>query len=113
MSRGCASKFPGRQEGRPISDTQRPFAKVREATGVAVSAHSLRRGFLKIGASARVNIVWLKMLCNHALPADVTAEHYLAPELEDLREPTQQVCDKILALCNVQPIAVGKVAKLR
>src|SRR6476646_165928 len=112
MSRGCASKFPGRQEGRPISDTQRPFAKVREATGVAVSAHSLRRGFLKVGASARVNIVWLKVLCNHGLPADVTAEHYLAPDIEDLREPAQQVCDKMLALCGIEQVDGVNVKRL-
>jgi hypothetical protein len=76
MWRGCASKFPGRQDGKSISDAQRAIQRLKNATG--------HRG-----------------------------QHYLAPELEDLREPTQQVCDKILALCNVQPIAVGKVAKLR
>jgi hypothetical protein len=57
--------------------------------------------------------VWLKALCNHALPPDVTAEHYLAPEVEDLREPAQQVCDKMLALCSVQPVVGSNVAKLR
>jgi integrase len=105
--------FPGRRAGKPISDTQRPFQHVKKTTGIAVSAHSLRRGFLKVGASARVNIVWLKALCNHALPPDVTAEHYLAPEVEDLREPAQQVCDKMLALCSVQPVVGSNVAKLR
>ena len=105
--------FPGRRAGKPISDTQRSFQRVKEETGVVVSAHSLRRGFLKVGASARVNIVWLKVLCNHALPPDVTAEHYLAPEVEDLREPAQQVCDKMLALCSVERVVGGNVAKLR
>lgn len=105
--------FPGRRADKPMSDTQRAFQRVKEETGVAVSAHSLRRGFLKVGASARVNIIWLKVLCNHALPADVTAEHYLAPEVEDLREPAQQVCDKMLALCSVQPVVGSNVAKLR
>jgi integrase len=105
--------FPGRRVGKPIRDTQRPFAKINESVGVAVSAHSLRRGFLKVGASVRVNIVWLKVLCNHALPADVTAEHYLAPDIEDLREPAQQVCDKMLALCSIPAVVGGNVAKLR
>jgi integrase len=105
--------FPGRSAGKPISDTQRAFQRLKIATGVAVSAHPLRRGFLKVGASARVNIVWLKALCNHALPPDVTAEHYLAPEIEDLREPAQQVCDKLLALCSVEPLVRDNVAKLR
>ncbi|MGJ4997829.1 tyrosine-type recombinase/integrase [Bradyrhizobium sp. HKCCYLS3077] len=105
--------FPGGKAGRPISDTQRHFARVKQASGVAVSAHSLRRTFLKVGASARVNIVWLKVLCNHALPADVTAEHYLAPDVEDLREPAQQVCDKLLSLCGFEVVAEPKVTKLR
>jgi integrase len=105
--------FSRRGEDKPISDTQRPFAKVKEATGIAVSPHPLRRTFLKVGASARVNIIWLKVMCNHALPADVTAEHYLAPELEDLREPAQQVCDKMLALCGVESVAAPNVAMLR
>jgi integrase len=105
--------FPGRRAGKPMSDTQRAFHRLREETSVAVSAHSLRRGFLKVGASARVNIVWLKVLCNHALPADVTAEHYLAPDVEDLREPAQQVCEKMLALCSVERVVGGNVAKLR
>jgi hypothetical protein len=43
----------------------------------------------------------------------VTAEHYLAPEIEDLREPAQQVCDKLLALCSVEPLVRDNVAKLR
>src|SRR5262249_46719600 len=74
--------FPsGRKEGGPISDMQRQFEKIFKATGIALSPHPLRRTFLKVGASARVNIVWLKVLANHALPADVTSEHYLAPEL--------------------------------
>jgi len=71
------------------------------------------RGFLKVGAAPRVNIIWLKVLCNHALSADVTAEHYLAPDVEDLREPAQQVCEKMLALCSVEPVVGGNVAKLR
>lgn len=113
----CNSEFifPGRSTEKPLSDTQRAFERVNKTAGTAVSAHSLRRGFLKIGASARVNFVWLKVLCNHALPPDVTAEHYLDPQIEDLREPAQQVCDKILLLCGVQPVttAGANVAKLR
>lgn len=113
LAEGSEYVFPGRSAGKPISDTQRAFRIMKVDTGVAVSAHSLRRGFLKVGASARVNIVWLKVLCNHALPADVTAEHYLAPELEDLREPAQQVCDKMMELCSIHPIAGSNVARLR
>lgn len=105
--------FPGQSVDKPMSGTQRVFEKIEKATGIDVSPHPLRRTFLKVGASARVNIIWLKVLCNHALPADVTSEHYLAPELEDLREPAQQIADKLLALCNVQPIAATNVAKLR
>ena len=101
------------EEDKPVSHTQRAFARVKQATGIAVSPHPLRRTFMKAGASARVNIVWLKVLANHALPADVTSEHYLAPELEDLREPVQQVCDKMLALCGVETIAAPNVAKMR
>ncbi|WP_407189136.1 tyrosine-type recombinase/integrase [Bradyrhizobium centrosematis] len=105
--------FPGYRAGRPLSDTQLPLRKVKKATGITVSAHSLRRTFLKTGAAARVNLVYLKALANHSLGRDVTSEHYIAPELEDLREPAQQVCDKMLELCNVPRMLSGNVAKLR
>src|SRR4029077_7001946 len=42
--------FPSSRAGKPISDTQLPLQKVKEATGIAVTAHSLRRTFLKVGA---------------------------------------------------------------
>ena len=66
---GHNSEFilPSDRAGKPISDTQLPFRKVKEAIGVAVTAHSLRRTYLKVGASARVNVVYLKALANHAL----------------------------------------------
>jgi len=50
--------FPSSRAGKPISDTQLPLQKVKEATGIAVTAHSLRRTFLKVGASAHVNVVY-------------------------------------------------------
>lgn len=103
--------FPSYRAGKPISDTQLPLRKVKEATGIAVTAHSLRRTFLKVGASAHVNVVYLKALVNHALASDITAE-YLSPQLEDLREPAQQVCDKMLALCNVQLAVSADVKRL-
>jgi integrase len=107
--------FPGQVASQPISGAQRAFEKIEKATGIAVSPHPLRRTFMKVGASARVNYVWLKVLSNHALPADVTSQHYLAPELEDLREPAQQVAAKLLVLCNAKPVTAvaSNVAKLR
>ena len=103
--------FPSYRAGKPISDTQIPFRKVKEATGVAVTAHSLRRTYLKVGASARVNVVYLKALANHALAPDQTVE-YIAPALEDLREPAQQVADRLLLLCAAEPVAGKNVARL-
>ena len=51
--------FPSYRAGKPISDTQLPLGRIKE-TGIAVIAHSLRRTFLKVGASARVSVVYLK-----------------------------------------------------
>ena len=44
--------FPSYRAGKPISDTQLPLRRIKE-TGIAVIAHSLRRTFVKVGASAR------------------------------------------------------------
>jgi integrase len=104
--------FPSYHAGdEHVSDAAGPLAKVAKVCGVLVTCHALRRTFLKTGASAKVSVVYLKALANHALAPDQTVE-YIAPTLEDLREPAQQVADKMLALCAVQPVVGGNVAKL-
>lgn len=98
--------------GQCISGATDPLKKVAKATGVIVTAHSLRRTFLKVGASARVSVVYLKAMANHAIAPDQTVE-YIAPTLEDLREPAQQVADRMQLLCGAQPVAESKVVNLR
>ena len=40
--------FPGRGASRHISDTIKPFRAIAKASGIAVSAHDLRRTFATI-----------------------------------------------------------------
>jgi integrase len=98
--------FPSYRAGKPISDAAGPLRKLAKATGIVVTPHALRRTYLKVGASARVSVVYLKALANHALAPDQTVE-YITPTLEDLREPAQQVAGRLLQLCAVQPVTAA------
>jgi integrase len=87
------------------------LAQVAAATGIAVSAHDLRRVFATVAESADISPLALRALINHSLGGDVTAG-YIQMTPERLREPAQRVCDRLKQLCGVEPIAVDNVRKL-
>jgi integrase len=77
------------------------FSQVKEATGIAVSPHDLRRTFVTVAVSAGVSGPHLKGLVNHKLGKDVTSG-YVVLTSEDLRKPAQQVADRIRELCRIR-----------
>jgi hypothetical protein len=54
----------------------------------------------------------LKLMLNHTTRGDVTAG-YVQMSTEQLRAAVQRVADKLVALCEVQPVVEGNVARLR
>ena len=67
------------------------------------SVHDLRRSYATIAESCDIPWLSLKGLLNHSAGSSVTAS-YVALTPERLRGPAQKACDRIKALCNVQPV---------
>ena len=95
-----------------LSEPKFAFAEVAKATGIAVSPHDLRRTFVTVAAASGVSVWALKGLVNHALGGgDVTAG-YNQLTTDDLREPAQRVCDRLIELCGIEAPEAGNVARI-
>jgi integrase len=101
--------FPSR--GGCIASTAEPLKAIYKATGIQISAHDLRRGFITIAESTNISPTALKALVNHSLGSDVT-EGYVMMRLKRLEEPVQLVADRIKALCGIESVAGGNVTRL-
>lgn len=75
--------------------------QVFESTGIRVSPHDLRRGFITIAESADIPYLALKALVNHSVGKDITGK-YVQMKVERLREPAQRVADKIKKFCGIK-----------
>jgi integrase len=95
--------FPSRSRAGHIAEPRFPLKKVAAACGVAISCHDLRRTFITVAEGCDLSAFALKALINHA-GADVTSN------AERLRAPAQLICDRMKALCGVEPPAAGVVA---
>jgi integrase len=102
--------FPSRGPDAHIKGAQHAFAIITEATGIAVSAHDLRRTYMTIAESCDISPLALKALVNHSLGRGVT-EGYIQMTPERLREPAQRVADRLKQLCGIA--APQGVRKLR
>ena len=89
-----------------------PLRQVAAASGVAVSAHDLRRTFATVAESAGVTPLQLKALVNHAPPRDVTAG-YVQIAVEALRAPAQRAANKMKRLCGVASARAKNVVTMR
>lgn len=98
--------FPADSRSGHIAEPKFPLKLVAQATGIEVTAHDLRRTYVTVAESADISPLSLKALVNHALGTDVTSG-YVTTSTERLREPAQRVCDKLIALCQIEvPAAV-------
>jgi integrase len=84
-----------------IEEPRFAFQEIADATGIKVSPHDLRRTFVTVAESCNISPLALKALVNHAIGGDVT-EGYVQMTVEQLREPAQKVCDRMMELCGIQ-----------
>jgi integrase len=86
--------FPAHGKRGHISEPKFPLGIIAEETGIAISAHDLRRTFTKAAIAAGIHMLHIKALLNHAVGDDVTVGY--APLTEkDLEEPVQKVARQI------------------
>jgi integrase len=82
--------------------------QVFKNTGIQVSPHDLRRGFITIAESTDVPFLALKALVNHAASGGGVTADYVVMNVERLREPAQRVADRIKLLCGISEPAKEK-----
>jgi integrase len=101
--------FPGRGASR---HTIKPFRAIAKASGIAVSAHDLRRTFATIAENTEgISPYALKAMINHALGNNDVTGDYIFISTPVLREAVQKVCDRMKRLCGVASIDGQNVAK--
>ena len=92
-----------------IEEPRFPFQQVAQRSGIAVSAHDLRRTYVTVAEAADISAMALKALVNHSLGQSVT-EGYIKMTTDRLREPAQRVCDRLVELCGIGAAPVGVAA---
>jgi integrase len=80
--------------------------------GIKVTVHDLRRTFITIAESCDISPLALKALVGHSFGNDVTSG-YVRMTSERLREPAERVCQRLVALCEIEPVGGGTVAPAR
>jgi hypothetical protein len=71
-----------------------PHSKIR--------LHDLRRTFVSIANSVKIPHYTIKKLVNYSSGGDVTASVYNVMDIEDLREPMQQITNEFKKLMQVE-----------
>ena len=93
--------FPSVGRSGHIEEPKSFLAAVARECGVDVSAHDLRRTFITVAESCDIGGYVLKALVNHSTRSDVTAG-YIQLTPERLREPVQEIADRMKALCGIK-----------
>lgn len=91
--------FPGRGAAGYIVDPKKAARKVREASGVEFSMHTLRRTFITVGESLDISPYAIKALVNHSMSNDVTSG-YIVQTTDRLSAPAQKIADEMCRLMN-------------
>jgi integrase len=92
--------FVSNSKSGHIEEPRFPLKLIAAATGIKISVHDLRRGYITAAESADISPLALKALVNHSLGNDVTSG-YVQMTAERLREPAQRVADKIKQMCGI------------
>ena len=75
------------------------ITRVVDATGIKFSSHAIRRTFAMLADKSGAGAFAIKAILNHSPGADVTQGHYVQyTDLNDLREPLQEIEDYILSI---------------
>lgn len=67
--------------------------RVRTASGVSFIIHDLRRTFATTAERLDISHYKIKNLLNHSVSNDVTGGHYVQIDVDQLREPMQNIAD--------------------
>jgi integrase len=102
--------FGGKAKSGHIEYPASVFEQIAAACGIRVCSHDMRRTFITNAAQTPgISPMALKGLINHSLGNDVTSG-YIQMTGEDLRQPAQLVCDRLLGLCGIAKIDAKKAA---
>jgi integrase len=93
--------FPGNGKTGHVSDLQRPFTAIAKATGITISPHDLRRGFITVAESIGTPLTVIKALVGHAPSRDVTSG-YVVLSTDRMREPVQRIAVRLQELCGIR-----------
>jgi len=105
--------FPSHSKSGYIAEPKFFLRRVAQECGVEVSVHDLRRTFATVAAEMKdANTLAINALLNHSLGRDVTSGYvHFSPER--LRAEAEKVCQEMMELCEVEPIAGENVKSLR
>lgn len=104
--------FPSYGKTKRIVGTTPSLRAIYTETGVLISAHDLRRGYITIAKSTEISPLALKALVNHSIGRGITAR-YVMMTVDRLREPVQRVADRIKELCDIKTVEGKNIQKLR
>jgi integrase len=104
--------FPSYGVTKRIVGTTPSLRAIYKETGVLISSHDLRRGYITISEATEISPMALKALVNHSLGSGIT-ERYVQMSVERLREPAQRVADRIKALCGIKSVEAKNIKRLR
>jgi integrase len=94
--------FPAHSGRGHIAEPKYPLGLIAQATGIAISAHDLRRTYSNAAVAAGVHGLHLKALLNHAVGKSDVTVGYISLSVEDLREPAQRVADQLKKWCKAR-----------
>ena len=96
--------FPADSESGHIEEPKMPLQLVKNACGVAVSAHDLRRTYLSV-AERCVSGIALKALANHSIGDRDVTQGYIQLSPIELAEAAEVVAERIAELCQIPQLA--------
>lgn len=89
--------FPGTGRLGHLVEPKKQVDRVKEYSGVPFRLHDLRRTFATTAKTLNISEYAIKQLINHKMDHEITSS-YMGNAVEDLREPMQQIADRLKSL---------------
>lgn len=93
--------FAATSKSGHIAEPRAALDVIADKTGIRVSPHDLRRGFITAAESLDLSAYALKGLVNHSLGGSDVTGGYVIASAERLRAPMQRVTDRLKVLCQI------------
>ena len=88
-------------DGKPFTKFMYAKQRIKDATGIELNPHDLRRSFATAAESLNISYMAVKSLLNHKSGGDITRA-YVKITPERLRGPVQQITDYFLMTAGVK-----------